>query len=241
MKRSWCLSALVLLISPLSGHALANSASASNLPLAAEVHQFVVKEYPHGVPYGEARRLGPSAVPHLTSLLDEEAMKPHWRTIVQVLNYCGSPDAFAVLHNFVTRRFGGDIDVTTTRAIGAAITSMGPLARLSPQAMEFLERGVRPGGLGDIRWRSARLPGDERDKYLLSAFLSALASSGTTRADYTFQQLMALGSKHPLWSVIEPHLEEMRAANIAIISEGFESHRMRMDEHHQKYGGKERN
>jgi hypothetical protein len=206
--------------------------------IQAAVEAFVSCDYTHGVPYGPAHQLGPASVQYLATLLGQDSAKPSWRAIVQVLNFCGSPDSYPVLHDFIVHRFQGEIDEVTRRAIGAAVVTMGPLARISPEAMKFLSRGVHLEAWNQLRWTSDQFPGERRARSLAGACIVALCTTGTEHADRIFEELLSTGVEALGIDLTEAQLLELRDSNRQIMAEGFENNRRRRDEHNATHGGK---
>jgi hypothetical protein len=188
------------------------------------------------VPYGPAHQLGPASVPYLATLLERESAKRSWRYIVQALNFCGSSESYPVLDDFIVHRFQGEIDEVTRKALGAAVVTMGPLARISPEAMEFLSRGVHPEAWNHLQWTSDQFPGERRARWLAGACMGALSSTGTERADRVFEELLSSGIESLGVGVTKAQLLEMRDINRQIMSEGFENHRRRRDEYNAVHG-----
>ena len=118
----------------------------------AEVNAIVTNHYISGVPIGLAQGLGPDAVPYLARILHDPEKKTYWRNTVQFMNFIGSPTAFPILREFIMDRFEGEVDFDTYAAVSAAIVTMGPLARNSPAAFQFLAKGVDPNSWNAVKW-----------------------------------------------------------------------------------------
>jgi hypothetical protein len=172
------------IVAALVGATLCALAWAAEQNSESKVNTLVTGYYIRGVPYGAARDLGPEAVPHLASVLRDERMKPHWKNTVQILNYVGAPTSFPILRQFIVDRFKGEIDQETYLAISAAIVTMGPLARISPQAFQFLATGTNPKSWASVRWTFRDSRSEKRNIQMSRNCLNALATSGTAETDH---------------------------------------------------------
>ena len=229
-------------IATLLGAALHMPASGAELPHEprrneARVDTVVTAYYFHGVPYGVARDLGPDAVPRLAKFLGDEGMKSHWKNTVQILNYAGTPASFPILHDFIMDRFKGEIDQETYAAISAAIVTMGPLARISHQAFQFLTDGADPKSWASVRWKFRDSKSEERDIQLSRNCINALGSSGMEEADRTLTELVRTSAQNRYWARLHDIVEEAITFNRDVMKEGFDNHRKRRDE---SRGGKKR-
>jgi hypothetical protein len=82
-------------------------ALASQRPSAAQdinVRDFVRQTFIHGVPYEDASRYGPAAVPILLGMLADAAEQEHWTNIVGVLGIIGDERAVDPLIAFAAAR-----------------------------------------------------------------------------------------------------------------------------------------
>ena len=84
---------LTLILAAPPKHSSAQPAASSVRPaetLQTRVTQFVALRYHHGIPYEQARSLGPGALPTLKRLLADENYKSSWTNIV--IEYPGAAD-----------------------------------------------------------------------------------------------------------------------------------------------------
>lgn len=157
------------------------------------VRAFVEATYPHGVPYGEARALGPGAEPALLQWLDDPAMAPHRSNIAVTLGILGSAQAGARLVTLIES--GSDpLPADDVRLRMDAIMGLGyaAYAGTSPAPLRYLL-----GGLDTSTW-AARVhwqlsdKGDPAARLRMQAAL-ALGLSGSPDALSALQNLQSAG------------------------------------------------
>lgn len=246
--RAWSLAGLAVIavyLTPPSSSAARPAASSPSAELFkdakgkadAEVNVLVTNHYIHGVPYGLAQGLGPGAVPRLASILRDQGMKSYWRTTVQFLNFVGAPASFPILREFIVDRFEGEVDFDTYAAISAAIVTMGPLARISQPAFQFLNKGIDPSWWNVVKWTFSYSKSEKRNIQMSRNCLNALASSGMDEADHVLTELVRTSSQNRYWGELHDMVDAALKSNREIIKEGFDNNRKRRD---ADGGGKQR-
>jgi hypothetical protein len=155
------------------------------------VREFVTRNYFHGIPYEEARSLGPQALAELEQMLSDPSMKAHWARIVTMIAYIGAPRSFRILKSFTWERFSGTVDDETWRALLLVPNVMGaiPDAPGAPVS-EYLERGTNPAFWDSLPW-TERLHARYGDLSLVLSKVSinGLAATGTRRAALALAKL----------------------------------------------------
>jgi hypothetical protein len=217
------------IISALVGVILCGPVWSAEQKFEDRVNTLVTGYYIRGVPYGAARDLGAEAVPHLAKALRDESMKPHWKNTVQILNYVGAPTSFPILRHFIMDRFKGEIDQETYLSISAAIVTMGPLARISPQAFQFLANGSNPKSWAPVRWTFRDSKSEKRNIQMSRDCLNALATSGMAEADHLLTEFVRTKAGNPYWAQLQDVIEAAITYNRGVMKEGFENHLKRRD------------
>jgi HEAT repeat protein len=143
----------------------------------------VRKTYIHGIPYAEARALGPQAVPTLVRILSDPDQEMHWANAAVVLGLVGGDEAVAPLISFI-RRGADRLSDIGYKAKTSAVIALGYAANGSsqPVALQFLSDGLGPGGWRALNWYP---PGGDtalRDDALAEASILGLALSGRPEA-----------------------------------------------------------
>ena len=153
----------------------AREAGHSNMPVKDFVHQFYIE----GIPYAEAAKYGPDAVPTLLAMLDDPQEKPYWSNIVVTLGAIGDERAVDPLIAFVEK--GGD---TMTReefqAKSSVLMSLGYLINKSnnEKALSYLKAHLSPEGWRESNMATARAQGFKASTDLRTKQLSTLAVLG---------------------------------------------------------------
>lgn len=197
--------------------------------LETQVNMLVTEHYISGVPIGLAQSLGPDAIPYLASILHDPERKAYWRNTVQFMNFIGSPTAFPILREFIMDRFEGEVDYDTYAGISAAIVTMGPLARNSPSAFQFLAKGVDPDSWNAVKWTFSYSRAEKRNIQMSRNCLNALGSSGMDQADRVLSELVRTSSQNRYWGELQDIVDGALTSNRGIIKEGFENYRKRRD------------
>jgi len=161
--------------------------------ISARANEFVRKGYIHGVPYEDARSLGPAAVPHLVSLLSDPEERANWGSICSTLGYIGDPTAFQTLKDFVWKRFKGEINSRSFGDIEIAQESIGFIAATSTPAMDYLAKGVNPAFWDSLPWRWGRFAGRALSVRMSEVTIVSLPYSNRVEA----QKLLLRLRDHP--------------------------------------------
>jgi hypothetical protein len=154
---------------------------------------FVRQTFVHGVPYDQARALGPDASKVLIPLLADPAQEPYLANIVVTLGIAADPSSVDPLIGVVQ---GGTGRLTREQyaARTGAIMALGYLANAidDPRAMQYLQQGATVGGWNarNIGWSS---PFDEsaadRNLQLARVSILSLALTGKPAAAETLTQV----------------------------------------------------
>jgi len=127
-----------------------------------------------GLPYAQARALGPSAVPVLQGILLDTAFKGSWPRMVETIAYVGSPESFSVLRDFMWHKFSGVVDDDTFRALIAVPGVLGIIPDSAGIGVtDYLEKGANPAFWDSLPWRERVY-----SRHQLSVLLSKLSING---------------------------------------------------------------
>jgi hypothetical protein len=148
---------------------------------------FVQHDYIHGIPYSEARRLGPTAEPALAALLENPGLAQWSPNIVVTLGYIGDVRALDPLTRFLEKTTG-EVSVDRFRALILVPIAIGDLGRETsdarPKALEYLRAGARPTIWGDrrISWTFRTYKGQRLHEQLAQASVQGLGRLATEDA-----------------------------------------------------------
>ena len=175
--------AVVVLISLVSGTGAEGEST--------RVQDFLKRTYFHGIPYDEARSLGPQALPELEVMLHDDSLKPQWRKIVGIIGYIGAPKSFQILHDFMWERFSGVVDSDTWKALLNVPNVMGTIPD-TPNApvIAYLEQGTNPAFWDSLPWTESyhEMHGD-LGVVLSRVSINGLACTGAQRAKVILKRL----------------------------------------------------
>ena len=195
------------------------------------IEEFVRRFYVHGVPYNEARRFGPSAIPRLQAMLDDANQKPYWPNIVGVLGIIGDESVAQVLIDLIERNRDKALDGETYRAALSAPIALGYLAnRTSERALNYLANASET--LASASPAEARAAGELRldaGSIGQSAVLG-LALSGRPQARQILERLIQSTSQRspqtaaanvPIQSLLAEALTTLKAVEERGLSEYY--------------------
>lgn len=159
------------------------------------VRDFVVPTYAHGVPYDDARALGPQAVKILLQLLDEPGMVMNRSNIVVSLGMLGSDPAEQRLIGFIAAG-SGPLTADDVSLRLDALTALGYAANVASTAttLDYLIGGLVPDEWASrVKWQ---LPtkGSPAAR-LRQQTVAALGLSGKQAALRALQNLEASGGR----------------------------------------------
>ena len=146
-----------------------------------DARTLVTRWYVHGIPYADAKALGPRAVPELASMLKDPALAEHWTKIVWVLGCIGHSSATAPLVDFLKRQ-QGEVSADVFRATLAVLPALGHLARRGdPVALRTLTSYARPDASKDLKlgFSYRRYSGAALAEVLGRTAIQGLGISGT--------------------------------------------------------------
>lgn len=147
----------------------------------ADVKALVTRWSVSGIPYADAKAVGPQAIPELASMLKDPALEAHWTKVVWVLGCIGDSGATAPLTDFL-KRPQGEVSVDTFRAALAVLPSLGHLARGGDAAaFETLKGYAQSTGAG-LGFSYGRYKGEALAEVLGRMAIQALGIAGTAEA-----------------------------------------------------------
>lgn len=165
--------------------AVSISAAAYGYQLDDTVERFVHQQYIHGVPYRAAKQLGPTALPHLERMLQDQSEEEHWAKIVTIIGFIGNIRSAEPLIIFLEDRFKGEVTIHQFRALLMVNEALGHVARNGSQvAFEHLMSGcnidmwIKKG----IKWRYANYYGERLAILLAKVSVNGLSHSGMDEA-----------------------------------------------------------
>jgi len=172
------------------------------------------------VSFKQARALGPEALPGLSRSLRDPESKGNWAKIVTTIAFIGAPGSYEELHDFIWKRFHGEVDAGTMGALSAAVGVMGtiPLDH-APHLMEELERGTEPAYWDSLPW-IWKMPKEARNQWFSDATISTLGWTGTAKADSVLKRL----SKDPRFASREALIAGTIVTNESVRQKGLEKH-----------------
>jgi HEAT repeat protein len=194
-------------------------------PAAMDVYQVVRTTYYHGIPYELAHGLGPEAVPTLLELLGREEEREHWANIVLVLGMIGDDRATEPLIDFLERRFTGEVDPATYRALLEVPASLGFLARdPSSRAFAYLRDGTSLEAWQDkgLRWTLPALRDEDRAVLMVRRSITGLGLSGSEAAREHLKAIERSPEYSRLRQYVEDNVTEAIQTNERIQSLGYQ-------------------
>ena len=184
------LSALAGAIVVVLGSSWLLPSTAAGEDLEARVRALVLKHHEHGMPYVEVHALGPAAVPVLEHLLANDAHKAHWTNIVVAVGFIGDPRGYPILHDFIWKRFQGEVNLETFQSLIAAQGIVGHIAAYdAPKALAELERGVDPAAWDGLPWRYRDYRGSRLSLLWSKLTINALSYTGKPSARTVLERL----------------------------------------------------
>jgi hypothetical protein len=180
----------VLGILPAVIFAVACQGAAPQSQLNTRVRDFVTPTYVHGVPYDDARALGPQALPILEQLLRDPSMVRHRRNIIITIGMIGTPAAQPVLITFV-QNGSGELSAQEVSLRVDALLALGYAANTSTDLSELT---YLRNGLDNASWAAPRvqwtLPGGASPAARLRLqAINSLGLTGKPQADQALVQL----------------------------------------------------
>jgi FG-GAP-like repeat len=164
-------------------------------PAQMDIRDFVRQVFIHGVPFEEASRYDPSAVPTLLAMLRDPAEEDFWATIAVVLGMIGDERVVEPMISFIQSGAGpAGPSPAEYRAKTSALMSLGYLVNRTgnQRALNYLQESVRPDA-----WAARNMAGTapfqastaERDIDLSKHAILGLALSGRPEAAQTLRSL----------------------------------------------------
>jgi hypothetical protein len=174
----------------------------------ADVKALVTRWSVSGIPYADAKAVGPQAIPELALILKDPGMEAHWTKVVWVLGCIGDSAATAVLTNFLNRP-KGEVSVDTFRAALAVLPSLGHLARGGDAAAFATLKGYARSRGAAPDFSYGRYKGDALAEVLGRMAVQGLGIAGTPEALAVLESMRS-GKLRPDW---RDNVEEAIALN----------------------------
>lgn len=157
-----------------------------------QVREFVSRSFVHGVPYEEARKLGPAAVPVLIGLLKEPSQEQNLTNIVVTLGYIGDKRASQPLIDFLERTTGNVSDAKFD-ALLSVPSALGHLSRSGDErALSYLVAQSQPHQGTAPSWSFGSYKGSALHEEMEVMAARGLAVSGVDEACDELGELLAL-------------------------------------------------
>jgi hypothetical protein len=119
----------------------------------ASVDDLVLHQSMGGVPFEEAHRLGPRALPRLAAILADEKQKPYWANATAAIGAIGGATASRHLRTFIWHRFSGPVDQATYDALTGAVSVLGFTCGQEDRSLvALLEAHADPNAWRDLKW-----------------------------------------------------------------------------------------
>jgi hypothetical protein len=190
MSKRWCAG---LILAAMVSSCASPSATQTQTPMT--VQEFVRQIYVEGLPYEEAARYGPEAVPALEQMLSDAAEQVYWPNIVITLGAIGDERAVDRLLQFVNPPGERQLSDNEFRAVTSAIIALGYAVNRTgnQKALAFLRESVDPSVWAQrSRWKSPFHASDEARNFQLStSAILALGLTGNASAADTLRSLQA--------------------------------------------------
>jgi hypothetical protein len=171
-----------------------SAAAATNEP-SSDIRDFVRRFFIHGIPYEEAMRYGPEAVPTLLDMLADPKEELASQNIVIVLGMLGDRRAVTPLISLIEQSPEGELGDFRYEAKRNAILGLGYLVNRSGngRALSYLRDGLDPSfwAARGITWTSPEHGTTaERDRELSRVAVVGLALSGDPSAEEALAGLL---------------------------------------------------
>jgi len=185
-----------------------------------DVRDFVRQTFIHGVPYEEARRFGPAAVPALLAMLEDRREQEHWTNVVGLLGMIGDARAVEPLIAFAAARTEETLSPAEYRAKSTVPLALGYLLNgtANERALSYLIEGLNPSVWAQrgVTWRSPFHRTDvERNLQLTATAVLGLAVSARPEA------ALALRAVQSDTSAVG---KQLQAQVGEVVSEALETH-----------------
>ena len=151
-----------------------------------KLDNFVKQTYIHGVPFQQARALGPGAVPKLIKMLSNKRYEKHWANVVVTLGFIGDNRAVDPMIKFITQSRAATISQNNIVAKRSAVMSLGYIVNKTgnKKAFDFLAKSLEPNiwRTRKVTWRTRLIKPGVRDKSLTKMAVLGLAVTGKKEA-----------------------------------------------------------
>jgi hypothetical protein len=190
----------------------------------ADIKALVTRWSVSGIPYADAKAVGPQAIPELAKMLKDPELEAHWTKVVWVLGCIGDSAATAALTDFLERP-QGEVSVDTFRAALAVLPSLGHLARGGDAAAFQTLKGYASVGspwptrrpmVAGLGFSYGRYKGDALAEVLGRMAVQGLGIAGTPEALAVLES-MNTGKLRPDW---RDNVEEAIALNLRVAELG---------------------
>jgi hypothetical protein len=177
--------------------------------VAMPVEEFVRGDFVHGVPYDEASRYGPDAVPRLFALLEDGNEGESWSNVAFVIGMIGVAESVAPLIRFVESG-EGVLTEDAYSAKRAAVTALGYLYFKSRDgdALEFLTAGANSQTWDRLAWLGPSGTSNQlRNQELAIAAIQGLGAAGSSEAGRILARLRQDIPDDDLRAVVEDAIQ----------------------------------
>ena len=118
--------------------------------LAVRVDELITARHFYGIPYEEAKALGPEAVPILRSRLHDPKYGGFLPDICTAICMIGAPEGFPILRAFLwDPKYGKTRSCVTEMVVQSG---MGLIAKNSDEALEYLKQSTNPAYWDPLPW-----------------------------------------------------------------------------------------
>jgi len=166
------------------------------------VVNFVSARTNHGIFYDDAHAFGERALGTLEFLLNDDSRKNTWENAVATVGAIGSARGVPILQGFMWRRFHGQVDDSTFRALRNVPIALGLISNSGvSRATQLLEYGTNPAYWDSLPWRDRIYSKVELGSFLATIYVVGLSYTGTestgrflaglARTPYTHRQKAA--------------------------------------------------
>ena len=181
------------------------------------VIDYVTSNFEHGMSSITARQFGVRALPTLAHLLRDDSMRASWHNVAAAIGCIGDTSYFDTLRTFIWDRFHGTLDMGTFQGVGQAQASLGPMAALSPRALDYLKRTVDPQVWVERGSAYVGVSPGYVAEYMANMTLWSLAWAGSKRAEAILDSVVPRDARQAAL------IQEAKGTNERVRSFGLEA------------------
>ena len=139
--------------------------------LTVRVDELITARHFYGIPYEEARALGPEAIPILRSRLHDPKYGGFLPDIGTAICMIGAPEGFPILRAFLwDPKYGKTRSCVTEMVVQSG---MGLIAKNSDEALEYLKQSANPAYWDSLPWTC--VDGTDTPSLMVDQSITALA------------------------------------------------------------------